>query len=148
MNAKALQGCAAVGFLGILGGVALIIALGSGGKPPASTTNITFSPIGKSQIESVLIPSGTPADVVNRAVRAHCGARQWCKVLGWVDRDRLPRAMPLTEVAAIVNETCDFKFNCNLVVIDFLIRHGYLNADNETDYSALATGLHAVFPKI
>src|SRR3546814_9408795 len=31
---------------------------------------------------------------------------------------------PVEEVAAIVSETRDFKFNCNLVVIVFLARHG------------------------
>lgn len=37
--------------------------------------------------------------------------------------------LPLAQVAAIVHGTDEFKPNCNLVVIDFLIRHGLLSAD-------------------
>jgi 8-oxo-dGTP pyrophosphatase MutT (NUDIX family) len=36
--------------------------------------------------------------------------------------------LPVAEVARLVRDTDEFKFNCNLVLIDFLIRHGYLDA--------------------
>jgi len=36
--------------------------------------------------------------------------------------------LPVAEVASIVYDTNRFKFNCNLVVIDFLIRHGFITA--------------------
>ena len=49
--------------------------------------------------------------------------------------------LPVEEVAEIVRDTDDFKLNCNLVVIDFLIRHGYLTAE-DTDYDLLVSGLH------
>jgi len=49
--------------------------------------------------------------------------------------------LTLDEVAAIARETDDFKFNCSLVVIDFLIRHGYLKPDHP-EYLALVNGLH------
>lgn len=48
--------------------------------------------------------------------------------------------LPLPEVAAIVRETDDFKLNCNLVIIDFLIRHGWLTPDSP-EYLELAQGL-------
>lgn len=48
--------------------------------------------------------------------------------------------LPLDEIAALVRESDDFKLNCNLVVIDFLIRHGWLQP-TEPDYVELATGL-------
>lgn len=51
--------------------------------------------------------------------------------------------MPVDEVAAIVRDGFEFKFNCNLVIIDFLIRHGLLNPDNEPDYTVLCEGLRA-----
>ena len=38
--------------------------------------------------------------------------------------------MPLPEVAALVFETDRFKFNCNLVVTDFLIRHGFIGKED------------------
>jgi 8-oxo-dGTP pyrophosphatase MutT (NUDIX family) len=49
--------------------------------------------------------------------------------------------MPVDEVAAIVRDTEEFKFNCNLVIIDFLVRHGFIGPD-EPDYVAIVQGLH------
>lgn len=48
--------------------------------------------------------------------------------------------LPLAQVAAIVHETDDFKLNCNLVIIDFLIRHGWLDPQTP-EYLALVQGL-------
>jgi 8-oxo-dGTP pyrophosphatase MutT (NUDIX family) len=48
--------------------------------------------------------------------------------------------LPLAEVAALVRETDEFKLNCNLVVIDFLIRHGWLDPQ-APEYLALVMGL-------
>ena len=53
--------------------------------------------------------------------------------------------LPIADVAEIVRTGFDFKFNCALVVIDFLIRHGHLTADNEPSYCELVTGLHRAF---
>lgn len=47
---------------------------------------------------------------------------------------------PVADVAASVQDTDDWKFNVNLVVIDFLIRHGWLTPDH-ADYLALCKGL-------
>lgn len=51
------------------------------------------------------------------------------------------RLMPVEEVAERVRTSDDFKFNVNLVIIDFLIRHGILRPDDEPDYLALVNGL-------
>jgi 8-oxo-dGTP pyrophosphatase MutT (NUDIX family) len=48
---------------------------------------------------------------------------------------------PIERVAETVRETFEFKYNCNLVNIDFLIRHGLIDADTEPDYVALCLGL-------
>jgi len=50
---------------------------------------------------------------------------------------------PIARVADIVRETSEFKFNCNLVVIDFLIRHGIIPPDHP-DYVAICQGLRRV----
>jgi isopentenyldiphosphate isomerase len=47
---------------------------------------------------------------------------------------------PIARVAETVAETREFKFNCNLVIIDFLIRHGVIAPDHP-DYIALCQGL-------
>ena len=49
---------------------------------------------------------------------------------------------PIEQVAETVREGDEFKFNCALVAIDFLIRHGFIAADNP-DYSDIVEGLMA-----
>lgn len=48
---------------------------------------------------------------------------------------------PVEQVAEIVRDTREFKFNCNLVVIDFLIRHGVIGPE-DPDYLEIVRGLH------
>lgn len=47
---------------------------------------------------------------------------------------------PLDRVAASVRDGDDWKFNVNLVVIDFLVRHGWLTPD-DPDYLEIVAGL-------
>ena len=47
---------------------------------------------------------------------------------------------PIEQVAEVVRDTTEFKFNCNLVVIDFLVRHGVIPPDHP-DYLEIVTGL-------
>jgi len=47
---------------------------------------------------------------------------------------------PIEKVARIVNDGFDFKFNCNLVLIDFFVRHGFI-APNHPNYIELIKGL-------
>ncbi|MBM3541249.1 MAG: DUF4743 domain-containing protein [Alphaproteobacteria bacterium] len=53
--------------------------------------------------------------------------------------------LPIAEVADLVARTREFKFNCNLVVIDFLVRHGVV-APEEPDYLAIVAGLRQGAP--
>lgn len=48
---------------------------------------------------------------------------------------------PIERVVETVRDTDDFKFNCALVVIDFLIRRGLIAPDHP-DYVELQRGLH------
>jgi len=50
---------------------------------------------------------------------------------------------PVAKVAETVRDSFEFKFNCNLCIIDFLIRHGVIDPDSEPDYTALVHGLRA-----
>lgn len=45
--------------------------------------------------------------------------------------------LPIDDVLHIIETTDDFKYNCNLVIIDFAIRHGVLNGDNTPHYTSL-----------
>ena len=49
---------------------------------------------------------------------------------------------PVDKAMHVVASTREFKFNCNLVAIDFFIRHGFIPPDHP-DYLALLHGLHA-----
>ena len=47
----------------------------------------------------------------------------------------------IDEVMQRLSDTEDFKFNSALVIIDFLIRHGFIEAD-DPDYLDIVAGLH------
>ncbi len=49
--------------------------------------------------------------------------------------------MPIAEIAERVRATDDVKFNVNLVIIDFMIRHGALGPEHP-EYLDLVAGLH------
>jgi 8-oxo-dGTP pyrophosphatase MutT (NUDIX family) len=53
--------------------------------------------------------------------------------------------LPAAEVARLVRDTDAFKLNCNLVVIDFLIRNG-LVPQEDPDYLAILQGLRSPLP--
>lgn len=53
--------------------------------------------------------------------------------------------LPVAEVRDLVRDTDEFKLNCNLVIIDFLIRHGLI-AQSDPDYLAILQGLRAPLP--
>ena len=44
-----------------------------------------------------------------------------------------------------VRETSEFKLNCNLVIIDFLVRQGYIPEDSP-DYLQIVQGLRSPLP--
>lgn len=48
---------------------------------------------------------------------------------------------PIQAVLERVRDTVDFKFNCALVVIDFLLRHGMIDPDECEDYMMITQGL-------
>jgi isopentenyldiphosphate isomerase len=52
---------------------------------------------------------------------------------------------PVERVMSTVRDTGEFKLNCNLVIIDFLARHGYLDQD-APDYLEILQGLRSPLP--
>jgi len=50
--------------------------------------------------------------------------------------------MPIEKVSEIVRTTNEFKTNCNLVIIDFLLRHGFIGVEDD-DYIEIAQGLRS-----
>jgi len=49
--------------------------------------------------------------------------------------------MPAADVLDRVRRTDDFKFNVNLVILDFALRHGLIPVD-DPEYTEVSTGLH------
>ena len=56
--------------------------------------------------------------------------------------------MPLTKVLKLVRNTDRFKFNVNLVVLDFAVRHGALDPETEPAYQRIVNGLHVHRPEV
>ncbi len=52
--------------------------------------------------------------------------------------------LPVEEVMELVVRTDEFKPNCNLVAIDFFIRHGFLSADSDPDYDSIVRNLRTL----
>jgi len=53
--------------------------------------------------------------------------------------------MPIEDVETLVRDTEEFKPNCSLVIIDWLLRHGRLEPETD-DYLGLVQGLHPNLP--
>jgi hypothetical protein len=51
---------------------------------------------------------------------------------------------PVQRVLETVRDTSDFKYNCNLVLIDFFVRHGLLSAD-DPQFVAIVSGLRMMY---
>jgi len=51
---------------------------------------------------------------------------------------------PARRVFETVRDTTEFKYNCNLVLIDFFVRHGLLSAD-DPQFVAIVSGLKMVY---
>jgi hypothetical protein len=52
---------------------------------------------------------------------------------------------PVRRVLETVRDGSEFKLNCNLVIIDFLVRHGYIDQD-APDYLDIIQGLRSALP--
>jgi Domain of unknown function (DUF4743) len=51
---------------------------------------------------------------------------------------------PVQRVFETVRDSSDFKYNCNLVLIDFFVRHGLLSAD-DPQFVAIVSGLKMMY---
>jgi len=55
--------------------------------------------------------------------------------------------MPIEQLVALVCDSDEFKLNCNLVLIDFFIRHGYVEPEDEA-YIKLTQGVRQALPTL
>jgi hypothetical protein len=96
-----------------------------------------------------------PVSVVSYAFEAREGLKPdtlFCYDLA-MPEDVIPKAseeitafelMPVGEVLALVRDTDTFKFNVNLVILDFAMRWGLLDPEHERDLEAIAAGLREI----
>lgn len=126
----------------------------AGGQPAtlSLTDNLIKECAEEAAIPAALAATAVPVGAVAYVVELAGGLRR--DILYLYDlslhRDFVPRntdgetesfrLMPVAEVVDVLIRTDDFKFNCALVAIDFLIRHGVLLPDT-ADYLALRKGL-------
>ncbi|MDZ5646388.1 DUF4743 domain-containing protein [Nitrospirillum sp. BR 11828] len=127
----------------------------AGGQPAglSLTENLVKEAHEEAGLDPSLARSAVPVGAITYVFDTAAGLRRdtlFCYDLA-LSRDVIPRntdgevesfeLWPLDRVADSVRTTDDWKFNVNLVVIDFLIRHGQLSPDHEPDYMDLVTGL-------
>ena len=127
----------------------------AGGRPADLTVRETVLKEGEEEanIDGALASRARPVGAISYRTERREGLRR--DVLYIFDlelpRDFVPvnhdgeiaefQLWPIRRVLETVRDTDKFKFNCSLVIIDFLIRHGLLDPDNEPDYLTLARGL-------
>jgi isopentenyldiphosphate isomerase len=105
-------------------------------------------------IPEALARRAVPVGAITYCMEAEDGLKpdvQFCYDLE-LPEDFLPRntdgeidefmLWPIARVAEVVRDTREFKFNCNLVIIDFLVRHGLIPPDHP-DYLEIVQGLRA-----
>ena len=127
----------------------------AGGRPASLTVRETVMKEGEEEanIDGALASRARPVGAISYCTERREGLRR--DVLYVFDlelpRDFVPvnhdgeiaefQLWPIRRVLETVRDTDEFKFNCALVVIDFLIRHGLLDPDDEPDYLTLVRGL-------
>ena len=127
----------------------------AGGRPADLTVRETVLKEGEEEanIDGALAARAVPVGAISYRTERREGLRR--DVLYVFDlelpRDFVPvnhdgeiaefQLWPIRRVLETVRDTDEFKFNCALVVIDFLIRHGLLDPDDEPDYLTLVRGL-------
>ena len=127
----------------------------AGGQPHNLTLmeNLAKEAAEEADIPAPLAETARPVGLISYVAQESKGLRpdvMFCFDLD-VPEDFVPRntdgeidhfaLIKAEEVAAIVRDTDQFKPNVNLVIIDFLIRHGILTPDSEPDYISLVRGL-------
>lgn len=127
----------------------------AGGRPADLTVRETVLKEGEEEanIDGALAARAVPVGAISYRTERREGLRR--DVLYVFDlelpRDFVPvnhdgeiaefQLWPIRRVLETVRDTDDFKFNCALVITDFLIRHGLLDPDNDPDYLTLVRGL-------
>ena len=114
--------------------------------------NLTKECWEEAAIPSALARTARPVGIITYCAQVPRGLKpdvQYCYDLE-LPPDFVPRCndgevaafslRPVDEVAELVRTTQSFKMNCDLVIIHFLLRHGYITPEH-TDYLALWTGL-------
>ncbi|MBB3263371.1 8-oxo-dGTP pyrophosphatase MutT (NUDIX family) [Azospirillum sp. OGB3] len=126
----------------------------AGGQPIGLTLaeNLVKEAQEEAGIDAALASRAVPVGAVTYRMETEAGLKQDTLFLYdlELDADFVPQntdgeverfeLWPLDRVAESVRATKDWKFNVNLVVIDFMVRHGWLTPE-EPDYLEIVRGL-------
>ncbi|QCO14639.1 DUF4743 domain-containing protein [Azospirillum brasilense] len=126
----------------------------AGGQPIGLTLaeNLVKEAQEEAGIDAALASRAVPVGAVTYRMETEAGLKQDTLFLYdlELDADFVPQntdgeverfeLWPLDRVAESVRTTKDWKFNVSLVVIDFMVRHGWLTPE-EPDYLEIVTGL-------
>ncbi|WP_193185704.1 NUDIX hydrolase [Nisaea sediminum] len=127
----------------------------AGGQPAGISAfdNLLKECAEEAGIPAEIAATARPTGIVSYRMASSAGLRRHVMYIYdlELDPDFVPQAvdgevesfelLPIGEVMRIVETEPDaFKYNCNLAIIDFLIRHGFIAPDHP-DYFELASGL-------
>jgi 8-oxo-dGTP pyrophosphatase MutT (NUDIX family) len=129
-----------------------LVAGGIGNRHDASATLVKEAEE-EASIGAPLIAQATPTGALSYRMETKNGVRDDVMFVYDLEapRDFVPRntdgeiagfeLMPLAEILERIRTTADFKFNVNLVILDFALRHGAFRPE-DPEYLDVAAGLH------
>lgn len=127
----------------------------AGGQPAhlSLMDNLVKEAAEEADIAEALARTARPVGAISYCLEGDWGLKpdvMFCYDLE-LPRDFVPRntdgevesfaLLDVEEVLERIRDTDDFKFNVNLVILDFLVRHSLLCPDNEPDYAEIVHGL-------
>lgn len=84
-----------------------ILLGGCSGEPSAE-----FITLPGDHVFAMIVSAGTPADDLPGLAKEKCGATDFCKVLGWNDRAKAARSMPMTD-SEVASQVFHYTLNRN-----------------------------------
>lgn len=131
----------------------------AGGQPAGLSLvkNVVKECEEEASIGAARAKTAVPASVITYACERDGGLRADTLFCFDLEMPRSEKPKPSEEIAAyelmhieealrLVRSTSRFKFNVNLVMIDFAIRRGVITPEKEKDFEAIVSGLH-IYPQ-
>ena len=77
--------------------------------------------------------------------RVYCGTDLITNCNNFINKST--ESTTIEAAKSIYLDSDEFKHNCNIVIIDFLVRHGFISADHPA-YTNIVAGMHPTLPAL